>query len=773
MQRLFALRIVLLIVAAALFGRLYQLQMIDSDARRYGGAVEIIATRYVSVPPRRGEIMARDEQTLLAESVPIFSVAVLPGSLPPYGSERRDFVLGELAYIAELSGTLTLSPALTLQQNPDLDRDLAQITLSDQEATPRRSSDTLSAELTLSVPPAHILDAVRLTQVYSDVLTFTNPIETLIEESNVRRYQTVVLLEDVSQEMALALRENSVNLPGMVVVQDYQRRYPQSDRVQSLSHILGHIGRINECELVMENPAASWVTSLMDTMGHVASCGLLSKQIDPGVLARGIPPYRNSDRIGKDGLEYSYEDVLRGELGIDWLQVDAMERPVGTSRRMQPVLDGNNVILTIDIEFQMQVETIIRRWIAESEARRAASGGHKQQYASITSGAAVAFDVHTGEVLAMVSLPTYSNNLYVDSARAAELQNMLSPADPEAREQLAQLAPLTNRAIAGQYPPGSTMKQFVGATALQSGIIMPDTVLYDPGVLVLRERSGVLFELPNAGRRRNNEINIIEALEVSSNVFFASIAGGNDEAVNLRPDDTRLDGLAIDGLTDGLTWFGFGQPTGIQLAGEAIGRVPTPNWKAHTLREPWTTGDTYNMAIGQGYLEVTPIQLVRATAAVANNGIVYRPQLVKAITDSSGQVVQTIQPEEMTRVPVDPAYLAVIREGMRRSVTEGANVSARDNCSGLSIAGKTGTAEYGPIIVTNEGELIRRSHSWFVGFAPYDDPQIAVVVLLEGTGDLNDGSATLTVPAVTQIMQVYFGITPPAEQPGDCPVMPS
>lgn len=772
MQRFIVLRVLLFLIVAALIGRLYQLQLLDGDARRYGGTFEVYTTRYISVPPRRGEILASDGKTLLAESVPIFSIAVLPGGLPPANSERRTYVLGELAQLSELTSTLTLSPAVALQRAA-LREDLSRITsLGQASATQLQAPVLNTSALTLTVAPEHTLAAIELTRVYSDILTFHNPIESLIDHTNVRGYQAIVVEEDVSQELALAIRENSVYLPGVVVVQDYRRFYPQSANVASLSHILGYIGSINECELVTENPAPSWLTSLMDVLGHTVNCGIQRKPIDPSVLG-GLPPYRHDDRIGKDGLESSYEVDLRGEMGIDRVLVDALERPVEATRTIRPVRDGNDLILTIDIEFQRQVETIMRRWIAEAEARRAAAGDHKSEYPPITSGAAIVLDPRDGQVLAMVSLPTYDNNIWVDPNRADELQHMLSPADPAAREEILRLAPLTNRAIAGQYPPGSTLKQFVGSAALQKGVITPETKLYDPGRIVLRESSGALFELPNSSHRNNGEINVSDALMVSSNVFFASIAGGNDEATNLRPNDTRINGLGIESLVEGLSWFGFGKPTGIRLAGEATGLLPTKNWKAHALREPWTTGDTYNTAIGQGYLEVTPLQLVNAAAAIANNGILYRPQLVKTITDSSDTIIEEVEPEELGRIPVDPAYLATIREGMRRSVTEGINVAARDDCSGLSIAGKTGTAEFGPIIIQPNGEQTRRSHSWFVGFAPYENPEIAVVVLIEGTGDLNDGSSTLAVPAVTQIMQSYLQVTPPTEPPRDCPVLPS
>jgi penicillin-binding protein 2 len=452
--------------------------------------------------------------------------------------------------------------------------------------------------------------------------------------------------------------------------------------------------------------------------------------------------------------------------------VDALERQVIPARTLQPVQNGSNLILTIDLDFQQQTETILRRWIDESEARRQAAPDHRKDYPPITNGVAVALDPRNGQVLAMVSVPNFDNNVWVDPVRRTELVNLLAPEDPKAREELERLTPLYNRAIAGLYPAGSTLKQFVGAIALQQGIIQVDTKLRDPGILVLTQSDGTEFVLPNAVRRNNGPITVSDALKVSSNVFFASIAGGNNEVDNLGASDFRTNGLQIDQLAEGLEWFGLGRPTGIRLAGEGSGLVPTPTWKAYRLREPWTTGDTYNMAIGQGYLTITPLQLVTAASAITANGTIYRPQIVERITDSSGQAVQEFSPEVTEQIDINPAYLQTIREGMRRSVTEGANVAARDDCSGLSIAGKTGTAEYGNVFYTSEGKQSRRSHAWFVGFAPYDDPQIAVVVLLEGAGDLNDGSATLAVPAVTQIMQAYFQITPSAETPRGCPVLP-
>ncbi|NJM08097.1 peptidoglycan glycosyltransferase [Candidatus Gracilibacteria bacterium] len=669
--------------------------------------------------------------------------------------------------IAASTSTLTISPTTALDERPGLRADLALISA---EPLPISAAST---ELTVTVRSDRTLQAVGITTSYSDVLTLINPIEAQIDIEAVRSYETVIVKLDIPMELALAVRENGTYLPGVTVVEGYRRNYPQSAALQSLSHLLGYTGRISECELVTENPASSWMTSMVDIVGHAATCKrLIRKRIEPSSI--GLPPYQIEDRIGKDGLEASYEAVLRGEAGVAKLLVDALERPVSSATTIREVQDGQNLVLTIDLAFQQQTEAILRRWVAEGENRRVnAKEEHKRTYEPITNGVAVVLDPRSGEILALVSLPAYDNNVWADPNRGVELQNLLAPADPAALQELLRLAPLTNRAIAGQYPPGSTLKQFVGAIALQEGIIAPETKLRDPGLIRLIERSGAPFELPNSVRSRDNgEIDVREALRISSNVFFAAVAGGNDQATNLAEEDLRVAGLQIDRLGDGLAWFGFGQPTTIDLAGEAAGLLPSSAWKAQVKRETWTTGDTFNMSIGQGDMQVTPLQLASAAGAMAIDGTVYIPHLVREITDSDGRTLQTIAPRVHTQAPVNPAYLQAVREGMRLSVTDGLNVAARDECAGLSIAGKTGTAEFGPIIETLDKRQVRQSHSWFVGFAPYDNPQIVVAVLLEGTGDLGDGSSTLAVPAVTQIMQAYFKVAPPAERPATCPKLP-
>jgi penicillin-binding protein 2 len=624
------------------------------------------------------------------------------------------------------------------------------------------------------VPPARALVALQLSEAYSTTLGLENPLAQRIDSVDIPGYQTLAVKQDVPRDVALVLRENAASLPGVVVEQDYRRRYPLDGDVQSLSHLLGYINRVDQCDLVRRNTARSWVGSLLESIGNAEECGVVTKKINPGQL--GVATYLKDDRIGKDGIEASYEEELRGQLGWESILVDALGQPVRAPQTVQPARDGNNLVLTIDIAFQRQVEQILRNWIDIAEQRRLAMPeqfAYKRDYKPIRSGVAIVTEVNTGRVLAMASWPSYDGNVWNDPQRVADLQALLDQSDPERRR----LTPLLNRAIALQYPPGSTLKQFDASIALQKGVIVPSTMIRDPGRLILANRfdPNVKDTYVNAGSRDNKFINVSDALKVSSNIFFMSVVGGNKEQVtNLKEEEKIIpQGLGPAAFADGLGWFGLGQPTGIGLAGEMPGRIPTPAWKQKVLLQAWTTGDLYNAAIGQGNLEVTPLQLITGATAVANSGQLYRPQIVKSIIDSKGELVREIQPELVRKIDVDPATFAVVRDGMRRSVTEGANVAARDNCSLLQIAGKTGTAEYGPLIQPPpwQGKArtpIQQSHSWFVGFAPYDNPQIEVLALIEGSGDMGDGSATIAVPAATQIMQAYFGVTPPNPIPRGC-----
>ena len=851
-----------------LVGRLYTLQMIESlDIDEFNSGTR----QYISTRPLRGEIYARDRTTLLAESVPMYTVGIRPADFnraieqDPDEGER---VFAQLGRLLEITSTLTISPATALetdsvlnsdinqglgpqavasieqysadipmyldvppdrvggltelleQHSPTIQLNLDENTSSNLPDTAQLSIDqvlidmiqTLEISTTLTISPSSTLEsdsslrtdlqdvlgpevlravgapqtrtwatltvpseksmvALQLSRAYSDTLTLNNPIAEQYAQADVPEYEIIPVQEDISHELALVLRENATTLPGIVVEEDYQRRYPLSENVQSFSHILGYIRSINACQLVRNNPAYSWSSSLLDTVSHAGHCrGFVEKEIDP--QSRTSVRYLEKDRLGQDGIEASYEDILRGELGREVVVVNAAGQQMSPPRMVQPAQDGNNLVLTIDAGYQYQVEQILRNWIEEGERRRNSQSGsfaYRREYLPIRSGSAIVSEVKTGRILAMVSWPAYDNNIWVDPDRVNEI-NDFYPTDPEKRAEMENLAPLVNRSISGEYPPGSTLKQFDAAILLQKGIIQPNTLLFDPGLLLIQNEFVPTEQtpFPNAGRRYNGYINVSDALNVSSNVFFMSAVGGNERnVVNIPDRDKVIRGdrvMSVTEFAEGLEWFGFGHPTGIQLPNESLGRVPTPAWKEQWFSEPWTTGDTYNMSIGQGNMLVTPLQLLTASTAVASDGTIYQPQLVEAVTNNAGETVELFEPQVVFKADIAPEYLTVTRDGMRRSITEGANRAARDQCSGLQIAGKTGTAEFGREV--RPGEF--QTHSWFVGFAPYDDPEIQVVVLSEGTGGLNDGSATIAVPAATQMLQAYFDITPPDPLPAGC-----
>ncbi|MFQ3661809.1 MAG: peptidoglycan glycosyltransferase, partial [Chloroflexaceae bacterium] len=375
MSRLTVLRVALVLVVAVLVGRLYMVQVADHESRRYSADVAVTTRRYITVPPRRGEIFAADGQTLLAESVPIYNLAVVPGRLPSRVAEpeRRAAVLARLSQVASLTSTLTLSPTRVLAERPTLRAALSAL---------HAPAPGTGPELSFTVAPADSLRALELSRTYGDVLTLSNPIEDLITRQDLRSYQGLVIKEDISPELALAIRENSNYLPGVEVIEAYRRRYPLSGTIPSLSHLLGYTGRINECELLAANPASSWLTALVEVLGYAGRCGLIVKPVDPPSI--GFPPYALDDRIGKDGLEAAYESELRGRAGVESLLVDVLQRPSSAAETVRPVEHGHNLVLTIDVAYQAEVERILRRWIAEGERRRQnAREAYKRDYAPI------------------------------------------------------------------------------------------------------------------------------------------------------------------------------------------------------------------------------------------------------------------------------------------------------------------------------------------------------------------------------------------------------
>ncbi len=473
-------------------------------------------------------------------------------------------------------------------------------------------------------------------------------------------------------------------LPGVQVEPITIRRYQHG---QLLGHIFGYVGKITEAEY--EELTSS--------------------------------RYRYSDQIGRSGIEAAYERQLRGTPGRQLLEVDAVGNVLDTLSN-QPPTPGWSAVLTIDIELQQRIEDIL---LAHLGASRFAS--------------AVVLDVHSGAVLAMVSVPNYDVNIYEDLT-TAQYQALLS--DPG--------QPLNNHAIQNQFPPGSIFKIITAVAGLAEETIDPATQIYSPGVLEVHNElaPGIYYEFGDTVR---GVFNVRTALAESSNVFFYYVAGGdpyrNPENPPRHPAEQEyLDALAEEGIVAGDVPFtgvgnealaewaralGFDTQTGVDLVGEADGLITSAQQKLEAFGEHWRDGDTYNMAIGQGFTTVTPLQMAVATAAIANGGTVYEPRVVREWIDSNDTVVQPWQPSIRSQLDVDPEILRIVREGMALCSLAGTCHDAQVANEEMFVAGKTGTAEFDQIGTAVSGAEEGPTHGWFIAFAPFDDPQVAMVVFFE------------------------------------------
>jgi penicillin-binding protein 2 len=391
------------------------------------------------------------------------------------------------------------------------------------------------------------------------------------------------------------------------------------------------------------------------------------------------------DRVGQSGIEYQYDRFLRGRNGATRLQVDALGRLRRQLNVVQPE-QGRQLRLSVDLDVQ-------------KAGQSALAGGTGK-------GAFVAMDVKSGEVIALGSHPSFDPNIFSRVIKQSDYDRLTDPDNG---------APLTNRAIQGGYPTGSTYKLITAVAALESGTITPDTVLFDGGSLTV---GGVTFN--NAGGAAHGALALRQALTVSSDVFFYQLGQ--------RTNESRGSGGPIQQWARRL---GLGHRTGIDLAEEAGGLVPTPRWRNHLYDKkltdrPWSIGDNINLSVGQGDLKANPLQLAVAYAAVANGGKIVRPHLGQRIEDASGRVLQELEPPTARKLPIDESYRQAILEGLNGAASAPGGTSTSVFAGfPVPIAGKTGTAEKG---------LGRADQSWYVALAPYPDVQYVVAVTDEAGG---------------------------------------
>ncbi|MDW8321772.1 MAG: penicillin-binding protein 2 [Armatimonadota bacterium] len=399
----------------------------------------------------------------------------------------------------------------------------------------------------------------------------------------------------------------------------------------------------------------------------------------------GISP---GEYVGKMGVERAQEVWLHGKAGGKWVEVDARGRQ---RREIEgvPAEQGATVMLTIDKQLQRAAE--------EAFGNRV--------------GAAVALDPRTGEVLLLASFPRFDPNAFARGVKSSVWREIAN--NP--------LHPLQNRAIGSKYPPGSTFKIVTAAAGLHCGAITPYTSFYCPGALQLgRWRFGC--------HRRHNATGFVKAIGASCDVYFYQ--------TGLRAN--------IDTLVEMAHAFGLGEPTGIDLAGESKGNIPTPEWKRKRYKEGWYDGDTVNASIGQGFVQTTPLQMALVAAAVANRGTIMKPYVVKRIIPPNGAPIET-QPTVLKQVSLAPEHWQWIAEGMRAAVAGPGGTAHAANLPGIAVAGKTGTAEDPPR---------PKPHAWFICYAPMDNPRIALAVVVEQGGH----GGAVAAPIARHILETFFGI---------------
>ena len=473
------------------------------------------------------------------------------------------------------------------------------------------------------------------------------------------------LLYELSEEQIALLAVNQYRLPGIEVQAQFVRHYPQGDH---FAHSVGYVGRINEKE---------------------------AKQVDP-------TQYRGTQSIGKTGIERFYEAELHGQVGVEEVETNAQGRVMRVLRHTDAV-PGKNIVLSLDIKLQ--------------EAAEEALGDRR--------GSIIALDPKTGEVLAMVSKPSFDPNLFVTGISSKDYSGLRDSIDK----------PLFNRALRGLYAPGSTIKPEVAIAGLDSGVISASTRVFDPGY----------FQLPNVAHKYRNWnhsgdgwVDLNAAIMRSNDTYFYDLASK----------------LGIDRLHDYLSMFGVGQKVSLDMFEESPGLMPSREWKRNTRRQTWYPGETVILGIGQGYMQVTPLQLAQATALIANKGIWNRPHLARTV-DGAAPVDEHPMPNIVLH---DPKEWAQVNHAMQLVMHDARGI-ARASAQGAQyrIAGKSGTAQ---VVAIRQGERYNRlktaernrDNALFVGFAPAENPQIVISVMIEN----GEAGGRVAGPVVRKVMDAWL-----------------
>ena len=566
----------------------------------------------------------------------------------------------------------------------------------------------------------------------------------LVEEGLTNRpFDAWPIACDVDETVARVLREEQIDLPGVSVIAVPVRDYTTGELTAAT---IGYLGPI---------PA-----------------GLADYYEEQGFL-------KERDKIGYAGIEVGflgmYQEILAGQNGLKLVERDVAGqylRDVGTFTQPIP---GNNMRLTIDTRLQAAAETALRN---RMDFINRYSGEERTPL-----GVVIAMNPQTGEILAMVSLPTYENNRFARFIPQDYYQQL---------EDDSRGSPLTNHAIASEFPPGSTFKMVTAIGALNEEVITPEQTLFDPGKITIENKyfpqdPGKAKDFVCWNREGHGDVDFVHGIAWSCNVYFYKIGGG-------YPGEIENGGLGVTGINKYAPALGYGAPLGIDLPGEEDGLIPDEDWKRINLGENWSTGDTYNTVVGQGFVAATPLQVLTSIATLANGGRVMWPHIVDEILDGEGNIIQSYEPcvlwdigdgvltpleeigancptmppelrelvqssrSESPDVLVDPVVIKFAQTGMHLVVTDPDGTAyGRADLDTISSAGKTGTGEFCDQVVYQQG-LCKPgewpTHSWYAAYAPFENPEIAVIAFVYYGGE----GAVTSGPIVRQVLEAYFEI---------------
>lgn len=749
-SRLFLFRIAVVAILGLLLYRVYWIQQTS------GGELEALAQENQFAILRndapRGVIFDRDGDPL-AINIPSFNVTITPTFLPDDERELQA-IYERLSLLTGVPVTNTIQQQILIQEaNPEL------------VETYSRLAEIYGVSSDATLDQAGVVE--RLPDSIAEIVRINAPLQ----------YIPAVITSGIPITQAYTIEQESIFLPGVRVIPEPLRYYPAAEYMAS---IIGFMGPL---------PNENW--------------------LDLGL------GYQRDDRVGWAGLESSMELEMAGTKGERQIEVDWTGRELRQIGLATEPVAGLNLHLTLDIDLQIITTEILQQAMDQREALPSRDDFTGQEsFLEVQQGAVVVLNPQTGEILAMASLPSFDNNRFQTEV----------PVDYYLGQARNVYQPFVNHAVSSIYPPGSTFKIVPGSASLQEGLVSANRLLLGPGEITIPNR----FAPNDPGRAQtfvcwfragHGLMNAITAMANSCDIYYYKISGGFDQ------DGEFVEGLGIERMSRYASQFGFGRVQGIELPLEAAGDLPPDRgWKARIYGEPWSTGDDYNLGIGQGFLTSSPLQVAQMAAVVANGGFLYRPSIIHHMTDADGNVVfvdensqimararlgndgRTIltdasgeplndpslnvrfdangeyifQPEVLNAVDIDRVHIETIAEGMRLVNTRidddefytGATFVDWLDPFGITTAGKTGTAEFCDNIAIEKGwcsfdDILNRrilpTHSWYVGYAPFDEPEIVVAAFLYNGGEGSQWAA----PVACNVMAAYFGIAQYAQFTGD------